>query len=98
GPVASIGIDTWGVDYGLLDDKGALLSAPYSYRDDRTAGWHTVAERLGEERLYATTGIQLMGINTVFQLAAHDRSERDRAATVLMLPELLAHALCGTVT
>src|SRR4051812_36812434 len=50
GPVASIGIDTWGVDYGLLDETGRLLSPPYCYRDARTAGWTAVAERIGAER------------------------------------------------
>ncbi len=98
GPVASIGIDTWGVDYGLIDAAGRLVSLPYSYRDARTASWMTVADRFGRERLYRTTGIQLMGINTIFQLAAHDRAERDAAARLVMLPELLLHALTGAVT
>ena len=46
GPVASIGVDGWGVDYGLLDGRGALLSPPYCYRDDRTEGWRRTAERI----------------------------------------------------
>lgn len=98
GPVASIGVDTWGVDYGLLGADGALLSPPYCYRDGRTDGWKTIAERLGPEALYARTGIQLMGINTVFQLAVHDPDELRRAHRLLMLPELLIHALSGEVT
>jgi rhamnulokinase len=95
GPLASIGVDSWGVDYGLIDDKGSgnLVSPPYSYRDSRTAGWRKTVDRIGEERLYATTGIQLMPINTIFQLAAHDRTELAAARTLLMLPELLVREL-----
>ena len=95
GPVASIGVDAWGVDYGLLGDDGALLSPPHAYRSTRTAGWRDVVERIGEDRLYRTTGIQLMQINTIFQLAVHDRDELARARRLLMLPELLVHALTG---
>jgi rhamnulokinase len=95
GPVASIGVDAWGVDYGLLDNAGRLLSAPVSYRDDRTAGWRQVVDQIGASRLYAITGIQLMAINTIFQLAVHDRSELDRAARLAMLPDLAVRRLCG---
>ena len=72
GPVASIGIDTWGVDYGLLDAAGELVEPPVSYRDVRTAGYREVVERIGERRLYEITGLQLLPFNTIFQLAAHD--------------------------
>lgn len=95
GPVASIGVDAWGVDYGLLDGDGDLLSLPFAYRDDRTRGWQQVAERIGVTHLYQATGIQLMPINTVFQLAAHSRDELARTRRLLMLPELLVHALTG---
>lgn len=98
GQADSIGIDTWGVDYGLLDAGGRLLSPPHSYRDRRTDGWRAVARRLGEATLYDTSGIQLMAINTVFQLAAHDRGELRRARHLLLLPELLASSLTGEVT
>lgn len=98
GPLASIGVDTWGVDYGLLGDDGALLSPPYSYRDARTAGWEATADRLGRERLYSISGIQLMPLNTLFQLAAHDRAELEHASTLLMLPELAVHHLTGAIT
>ncbi len=93
GAVDSIGIDTWGVDYGLVDRDGRLLSPPHSYRGERTAGWDVVADRIGRDRLYDITGIQLMGLNTVFQLAAHDPDEVARAAGLLMLPELLLSQL-----
>jgi rhamnulokinase len=95
GPVASIGVDTWGVDYGLLDGAGHLLSAPVSYRDERTVGWRQFVDQMGPERLYGITGIQLMAINTIFQLAAHDRRELDGAARLAMLPDLVVRHLCG---
>jgi rhamnulokinase len=98
GPLDSIGIDTWGVDYGLLDDTGALVAPPFAYRDTRTDNWRLTADRLEEHRLYEQTGIQLMPINTIFQLAAHDPDELRRAARVLMLPELLVFHLTGAVT
>jgi rhamnulokinase len=93
GPLASIGVDGWGVDYGLLGDDGCLLSDPHSYRSTRTNGWRGVVRALGEAELYRRTGVQLMPINTVFQLAAHDPDELDRARRLVMLPELVAYEL-----
>lgn len=95
GPAASIGIDGWAVDYGLAGADGQLLSAPHSYRDDRTSGWEAVADRLGRKRLYEATGIQLMAINTIFQLAAHDPRELAATERLLLLPDLLVHELTG---
>jgi rhamnulokinase len=95
GHVHSIGVDGWAVDYGLLDEQGRLLSDPHSYRSTRTDGWRDVARSLGEAELYRRTGVQLMPINTIFQLAAHDRTELDRAVRLLMLPELVAYELTG---
>jgi rhamnulokinase len=95
GPVASIGVDGWGVDYGLLDEKGRLLSPPFSYRDARTEGWGVTMERIGAERLYGITGIQLMPINTIFQVGAHDPRELARASRLMLLPDLLVRALTG---
>ena len=95
GSVESIGVDGWGVDYGLIDDTGRMVADPYSYRDSRTDAWMATAESIGLERLYEITGIQLMGINTIFQLAAHDRNEMERAARVLLLPDLLLSTLTG---
>jgi rhamnulokinase len=97
GPLASIGVDGWAVDYGLLDEDGALLSDPHSYRSPRTEGWRDVARSIGEPELYRRTGIQLMPINTIFQLAAHDREELARARRLVMLPELVAYELTGEV-
>jgi rhamnulokinase len=95
GPVAAIGVDGWGCDYGLLDRHGALLEPPYSYRDDRTAGWEATSERIGVDRLYGITAIQLMAANTVFQVAAHKRGPLRKAAKLLMLPDLLVRDLTG---
>jgi rhamnulokinase len=95
GPLESIGIDGWAVDYGLLGDDRRLLSDPHSYRSGRTASWRSVAEELGDAALYRRTGVQLMPINTIFQLAAHDRDELRRARRLLMLPELVAYGLTG---
>ncbi|HKE76375.1 MAG TPA: FGGY family carbohydrate kinase, partial [Acidimicrobiales bacterium] len=96
GPLASIGVDTWGVDYGLLDAHGDLVAPPVSYRDDRTAGYTAVVDRLGgAAALYDVAGLQLQPYNTIFQVAAHDPAERDRARHLLMLPELVVHYLTG---
>ena len=77
---------------------GELVEAPVSYRDQRTAGYRDVVERIGERRLYEIAGLQLMPINTIFQLAAHDRDALSRARHLLMLPELLAYHLSGEIT
>lgn len=95
GSVASIGVDGWGVDYGLVDRSGELISLPFSYRDSRTDVWREVGDAIGLERIYGITGIQLMPINTIFQLAVHPREELDRADTMLLLPDLMVRALTG---
>ncbi len=97
GPVDGIGIDSWAVDFGLLDASGDLLGAPYSHRDSRTAGVapQVVAE-LGAERMYAENGLQQLAFNTVYQLvAARDAGELDDAETMLLIPDLLGHRLTG---
>jgi rhamnulokinase len=98
GPLASIGVDTWGVDYGLLDHRGELVEPPISYRDARTDHHAAVLDRIGADRFFAITGLQALAIDTVFQLAAHDRAQLARARQLLMLPELLVHHLTGVVT
>ena len=98
GPLASIGVDGWAVDYGLLDEDGVLLSDPHSYRSPRTESWRDVARSIGETELYRRTGIQLMPINTIFQLAAHAPEELARARRLVMLPELVAYELTGEAT
>jgi rhamnulokinase len=97
GPVASIGIDAWGVDYGLLDARRELVEPPVSYRDTRTSSYREVVERIGTRRLYELTGVQLLAFNTIFQLAAHNPTQLARAAHVVMLPELVVAHLTGEI-
>ena len=97
GGLVGVGIDTWAVDYGLLDADGALLGNPVHYRDARTDG---VAARVityaGADRLYATTGLQTQPFNTLFQLAAARGSAQLAAARrLLLIPDLLAYWLTG---
>ena len=69
--IASIAIDTWGVDYGFLDKNGKLIGNPYHYRDDRTAGVPELAfNTVSQDDLYGVTGTQTMNFNTIFQLIA----------------------------
>lgn len=91
--IRSVGIDTWGLDFGLLDEKASLLEWPVSYRDLRTEGvMEAVTEHFGRETIYRRTGIQFLSGNTVYQLAAlaAKRPELlDKAQTLLMMPDLL---------
>jgi rhamnulokinase len=97
GAVDGIGVDTWGVDYALLDGGHRVLGLPFHYRDERTGGMVERAfERLPAERLYAATGIQTMPINTVFPLLADEGSAALAAAQrIALVPDLLALWLCG---
>lgn len=98
-PLAGIGVDTWGVDYALLDADGQLLSAPYHYRDRRTAGVaHEVDRRVPPAQLYAWTGIQRLPFNTVYQLVSMERSADPQLAaaeTLLLMPDLFHFWLTG---
>ncbi len=97
GRLASIGVDTWGVDYGLLDADGIPLADPVAYRDARTTSWRQTVERVGERRLYELAGLQLVPYTTLFQLAAHDRDELASASRLLMMPELVTHLLADGI-
>ncbi|MFJ6410248.1 rhamnulokinase family protein [Streptomyces hydrogenans] len=100
GPVDSVGVDTWAVDYGLLDADGALLGAPHHYRDARTDGAaEEVWERVGGAAdLYRTTGLQHLPFHTVFQLAAAAGSAQLAAARrLLLMPDLFTYWLTGSV-
>ncbi|MYS26199.1 rhamnulokinase, partial [Streptomyces sp. SID7804] len=97
GPVDSVGIDSWAVDYGLLDADGALLGNPVHYRDSRTEG---IAEKVWAsvpaDELYAATGLQYAPFNTLYQLtAARDTAQLRSARRLLMIPDLLAYWLTG---
>ena len=93
----SIGIDTWGVDYGLLDAQGELLRAPRAYRDGRMARWAADLDQvISPEAAWRATGILPQQINTVYQLYADLRQEPDlidRVDRFLPLPDLVAHLL-----
>jgi sugar (pentulose or hexulose) kinase len=97
--LASVGIDSWGVDYGLLGPDGALLGNPVHYRDGRTDGVaDAVAARIGAAQLYAVTGIQQQPFNTINQLTAAARAgQLDGAQTMLLIPDLLAYWLTGEI-
>ncbi|MCU1522520.1 MAG: carbohydrate kinase [Arthrobacter sp.] len=91
--VSSIGIDTWAVDYGLVNDAGELVAQPYSYRDERSrAAVVQVHERLDPARLYGTTGLQFLNFNTIYQLATEPDLDGLQA---LLIPDLIAFRLTG---
>lgn len=96
---ASIGVDTWGVDFALLDAHGDLIGNPVHYRDRRTDGMlERVAARVGKEAIFAQTGIQFMPINTLYQLVSLvDRQSPPLAGaqTFLTIPDLLNYWLTG---
>ena len=97
GEIISVGIDTWAVDYGLLDIQGNLIEEPYCYRDSRTDGlMQSISDSLGAEWIYQKTGIQFMFFNTAYQLhAARNTPAMKSATTFLMLPDLLNYVLSG---
>ena len=101
GPIASIGIDTWGVDFVLLDGEGRLCCDPVAYRDRRTEGIDAEVEKLVPfAEHYRRTGIQKAIYNTVYQLMALKREhpgQLERADKLLMFPEYLNYALTGNV-
>lgn len=97
--IASIGVDTWGVDFGLIDRRGHLLSNPVSYRDARTEGILEKAFRkISREKLYGLTGNQFMEINTAFQLYSMVLAEDpqlEMAEKLLFTPDLFNYFLTG---
>lgn len=99
GVLDSIGIDTWGVDYGLLDQNGVLMSNPYHYRDRRTEGLKKeVFKQISEKKIFQETGIQIMEINTLFQLYADLKLRPwilNNARSLLFTPDLLNYFLTG---
>jgi rhamnulokinase len=95
----SIGIDSWGVDYGLIGADGELLGNPVHYRDSRNqAVMPEVLARIPARELYAVTGIQQLPINTIYQLAARAGTPAlSAAADLLLIPDLIAYWLTGNV-
>lgn len=98
----SIGVDTWGVDFALLDRNGTLLGNPFHYRDARTDGMLDEAFQLmPREEIFAQTGIQFMQINTLYQLLASARTNApvlDLARTFVTIPDLFNYWLSGEIT
>ena len=95
--VQSIGVASWGVDYGLIDAGGKLVEDPVCYRDPRTQGvMEEVFARISREDLFTRTGLQLMPFNTLFQLYAHAQEGIPREADrLLLIPDLVHFSLTG---
>ncbi|HTV48822.1 MAG TPA: rhamnulokinase family protein [Phycisphaerae bacterium] len=97
--ISGIGVDTWGVDFGLLDQNGELISNPVHYRDARTVGMpDKFFARIPKEKVYSITGIQTMPLNTLFQLLALAQNNPqilDRARHLLFTPDLIVYWLTG---
>lgn len=95
----SVGVDTWGVDYALIDKKGAVLGLPYQYRDSRTDGMMEAAyAKVPKKEIYDATGIQFMFFNSIFQLLSEVESGGgaiDQAEDILFMPDLLSYWLSG---
>jgi rhamnulokinase len=96
---AGIGIDAWGVDFCMLDERDRLLCNPHHYRDNRTNGVPAALQsKMSGHDLFRATGVQTMEINTVFQLAAMAIAKDRRlihACTLLMIPDYFQYLLCG---
>jgi rhamnulokinase len=95
--LVSIGIDSWAIDYGLLDEAGSLLGEPYHYRDERNAAAVGVVHAtISPADLYARTGLQFLPFNTIYQLvAARGTSAFAAARTMLLIPDLMGFWLSG---
>jgi rhamnulokinase len=97
----SVGVDTWGVDWALVDDAGELIGLPHAYRDPRnTAAYEEVIAKLGRDRIYQTTGIQFMALNTLYSLYAQKLADPEAVAhgKLLFIPDLLHFWLSGQRT
>ncbi|MBL7186365.1 MAG: rhamnulokinase [Phycisphaerae bacterium] len=101
GQVRGIGIDSWGVDFGLLDADGKLLENPYHYRDSQTEGMREKAfEMMGKRAIYDNTGVQFMVLNSVYQLLAmrlNNSAALAKAANLVFVGDLFTYCLCGEI-
>ena len=99
--LSGIAVDTWGVDFGLIDANGSLISNPVSYRDARTAGMSAEAfKSVSKEEMYSISGIQLMEINTLFQLLSLVKEKNSTLAVadkLLFIPDLINYFLTGRI-
>jgi rhamnulokinase len=100
GTLDSVGVDSWGVDYGLIGTDGRLVEEPICYRDSRTDGMvEYVCGLVPRGEIFAHTGIQFLQLNTLCQLAAHVRDGLpEGAARLLLIPDLCHHELCGSTS
>ena len=99
--IEAIGVDTWGVDYGLFDENGKLLGNPYHYRDERTTGMIELADKkVGKKYIFDQTGIQFNFYNTLFQLMAAKESKDSAlksAKKLLFMPDIFNYFLTGVM-
>ena len=98
GQIDSFGIDTWGVDFGLLDENGALIENPRCYRDATDAEMEAAWEIVSKRELFERTGIAAMNFNTIYQLVRRVReadSALKQAKTLLLMPDLLGYFFTG---
>ena len=99
--ISSVGIDTWGVDFGLIDKDGKLIESPVCYRDPRhQEGYDEAVKVLSEKEIFAETGTQIMSINTLFQLLALKKVNPkgyEAAEKLLMMPDLIQYLLTGNM-
>jgi rhamnulokinase len=97
--ITSIGVDSWGVDYALMDKTGGMLNNPYHYRDSRTDGMQDAVQSIvSKETIYRETGIQFLFFNTIYQLYSETRFRKDslsRASKLLFVPDLIGYWLTG---
>lgn len=97
--VSSIGVDSWGVDFGLLDEKDQLIENPYHYRDSRTDGIMEEAFALMSKRdIYENSGLQFMQLNTIFQLFSMHLADSEvlaKARKLIFIADLVSYYLCG---
>lgn len=98
--IVSVGADTWGVDYVLLNKRGEMLGQPYAYRDARTNGVMEKAfKKVTRAEIFQQTGLQFMQLNTLFQLIAHQQAHPEllqQADLLLLTPDFIHWALCGS--
>lgn len=99
GKIESIGIDTWGVDFGLIDEEGRLLENPVHYRDARTEGMIEESFKLiDKEKFYQITGNQFMDLNTAFQLLSLVKTRKElleKVDKMILMPDLFNYFLTG---
>ena len=98
-PISGLGVDTWGVDFGLIDQTGMLLSNPITYRDPRTDGiMEKTFKKMSREDIYQLTGIQFLQFNTIFQLMSLVESKSavlESTDQLLFIPDLMNYFLTG---